>query len=535
MGREILNGEEALARGALRAGVGLVASYPGSPSSATVAAILRRAGRRGVYVEWSSNEKVALEMGIGASVAGRRALVAVKSVGMNDAVDPLMTLNLTGVHGGLVILVGDDPGGYGSQNDQDTRPLAAFLELPLVEPAGPAEAYAMIREAYDASERFRSAVLMRITRAFSRQREGVELDDDRSPVSLGVARETWRFVPVPGNAVDKHRELHRRLGALEHWADTLAWNSTRGDGPRGVAAGGFVYRKLLDVIGEAAPVKLLKLSSLFPLPRRRIERFFAEVEEVLVLEETEPFLEERLAVAAHGSRAGVRIRGKLSGDVRGREGELFRWQIREALASFLPELPLAGHYTREGEPEERPPLESHCGDCGYDAVLDALAEAARGLGQKPILIGDPGCLVTVAGRLDAKFAMGSAVAVADGISKAGTAERVVAVFGDSSFFHTTLPAIMNAVHNESDVLMVALDNGGALTTGHQPHPGVGRDAFGNAAPALAMARIVRACGVEEVRSADTRDGYAGLRQLFREALTRRVLTLLIVRIDGGGD
>src|SRR5262245_45246490 len=200
MPERVVNGDEALAFGALVAGVKLVASYPGSPSSGTVEALTGLAERHDVYVEWSSNEKVALELAIGTSIAGRRALVCAKSVGMNAMLDPLMTLNLTPVHGGLVVLLGDDPGGYGSQNDQDTRPLAPMLEMPLIEPATPAEGDAMMRAAFDASEQLRLPVIIRVTRSFTRQAGRIDIPEGpfRQP-DLGLARESWRFVPVPRN------------------------------------------------------------------------------------------------------------------------------------------------------------------------------------------------------------------------------------------------------------------------------------------------------------------------------------------------
>ena len=207
---------QALAHGALVSGVKVVTSYPGSPSSETVAALIELAESNGLHVEWSSNEKVAMEIGIGASIAGRRALVCTKSVGMNVLIDPLMALNLTPVHGGLVILLGDDPGGYGSQNDQDTRPLAPMLEMPWLEPATPAEGFAMMRAAFDVSEQLHTAVVVRITRSFVQQAEAVDIPEGPYPQpDLGLVRETWRFVPVPRNVVEKHRALHERLALME--------------------------------------------------------------------------------------------------------------------------------------------------------------------------------------------------------------------------------------------------------------------------------------------------------------------------------
>jgi indolepyruvate ferredoxin oxidoreductase alpha subunit len=213
---QTLNGDQAMAYGALTSGVKLVASYPGSPSSGTVETLIELASEQGIYVEWSSNEKVAIEMGIGASIAGRRALVCAKSVGMNLMIDPLMVLNLTPVKGGLVILLGDDPGAYGSQNDQDTRLVAPMLEIPILEPASPAEGYAMMREAFEASEKFHTPVIIRETRSFTQQVEAVSVENSHYSTSHETfEKEPWRFVPVPKNAVEKHKELHERLERLD--------------------------------------------------------------------------------------------------------------------------------------------------------------------------------------------------------------------------------------------------------------------------------------------------------------------------------
>jgi indolepyruvate ferredoxin oxidoreductase alpha subunit len=532
MPERILNGDEAMAHGALAAGVSVVTSYPGSPSSGTVEVLAGLAEQHGLYVEWSSNEKVALELGIGASIAGRRALVCTKSVGMNAMLDPLMALNLTPVHGGLVILLGDDPGGYGSQNDQDTRPLAALLELPLLEPAGPAEAYALMRAAFDASERLRMPVIVRETRSFTQQSEPVELADGPfARPGLGPVREPWRFVSVPSNVVAKHRALHERLDEARHWAEGLPFNRTAGDGgDLGVLAAGFAYRKLLDVLGgeRRGGLRLLKLAALHPLPEAVVAEFLSGCRRVLVLEENEPFVEDRLKVLAFDRGLRVEVAGKRSGHVV-REGELFRWQIVQALSRLLPEFVPAHNYRAEDEARERPPRENHCAGCRFGEVLDALQSAADERGEELVLFGDPGCLARVADRLDAKYALGSAVAVADGLRKAGHPGRPVALFGDSAFFHTALPAVCNAAVNGSDILMVVLDNGATVTSGFQPNPSVGRDARGRPAPALSIERIAGACGVGFVRGVGPDDLGPALRQRCREALAHRGLGLLVVR------
>lgn len=535
MPARVLNGDEAMAFGALAAGVSVVTSYPGSPSSGTVEVLIGLAERNGLYVEWSSNEKVALELGIGASIAGRRALVCTKSVGMNAMLDPLMALNLTPVHGGLVILLGDDPGGYGSQNDQDTRPLAALLELPLLEPSGPAEGHALMQEAFEASERLRMPVIIRETRSFTQQEERVELPQGPFPrPDLGTSREPWRFVPVPRNVVEKHRGLHERLEGARRWAEGLPFNTIVGDGSLGVLAAGFAFRKLLDVLGEGhrEGLRLLKLAALYPLPEEVVARFLSGCRTLLVLEENEPFLEDRLKVLAFDRALRVEILGKRSGHVP-REGELFRWQIVQALSRLLRGFVPARAYAAEAEAEERPRRENHCAGCRYGEVLDALRTAADELSEELFLVGDPGCLAAVAERLDAKYALGSAIGVADGLCKAGHPGRPVALFGDSSFFHTALPALCNAVVNRSDILMVVLDNGATVTSGFQPNPGVGRDARGRPAPGLSIEQIARACGVEHVSSVDHDDTGSKLHERFREVLGHRGLTLLVVRTPCG--
>jgi indolepyruvate ferredoxin oxidoreductase alpha subunit len=519
-----------MAYGALASGVKVVTGYPGAPSLGTVRALIELSKTHHFYVEWSCNEKVAMEMGIGASIAGRRALVCVKSVGMNLVIDPLMALNLTPVKGGLVILLGDDPGGYGSQNDQDTRPLASYLEMPLLEPATPAEGYNMVQEAFTISEKFNTAVIIRETRGFTLQEEPVAMTTiPYLESNLGFKSEPWRFVPVPKNAVEKHKNLHHRLLRIKRWTDQFKSNHSSGDGIRGVVGVGFVYQKLMDTIGDKPleNLRVFKLSSIYPLPEKTLGLFLKKCDEVLVLEEIEPYVETHMKALAYDLGIHTKIYGKQSGHISG-EGELFRWQIQEALAEFLPDLKPNKVYKKESEFEERPKLKSNCMDQGYGGILDILQAAAEHVGRKYALAGDPGCLVTVAERLDAKYAIGSAVGVADGMSKADIRERPTAIFGDSSFFHTSLPAICNAVYNQSNILIIVLDNKAAVTTGFQPNPGTGKNAMGESAPQLSIEQIARSCGVKWVKKSDPDDPDSKLHKIFQEALIHDDLAMVIV-------
>ena len=546
MDHETLSTEEAFARGALDAGVSVVTAYPGSPSSGVVDALLACPRARDLHIEWSTNEKVALEVAIGASLGGRRALVCVKSVGMNVLVDPLMVLNLTGVLGGLVIVLGDDPGAYGSQNDQDTRALAAFAEIPLLEPASPAEARTMLEEAFDLSERFGTVAVIRETRSLAVLRAPVRCATpaQRQPARSLIADWTpFRWVPYPKNAVEMHRRLHDRLSEIEAWTETCEYNlieegrseegrseegRSEGDARQGIVAAGFAYTKLLDVLPADTPLRRLKLATLFPLPARRISEFLGACDEVLVLEETEPFVELGILAAARRQGATSRIFGKLSGHVP-REGELFRWQIQQALERFCEAFVPAASFSSEREADERPPRKDFCAGCPYPEILRSLLDVGESLGEDLVLLGDPGCLVKASNLLGAKFAMGSAAAVAQGVERAGGPRRPVAVFGDSAFFHTGIPAIVNAVHQNCPVLMLVLDNSATVTSGRQPNPGSGTDARGNPAPRVSIEALAGACGVPFVRTVGPDDSEESLRETFRAGLEFRGLALIVVR------
>ncbi|HDL19510.1 MAG TPA: hypothetical protein ENH29_10680 [Bacteroidetes bacterium] len=527
-----LNSDQAFAYGALAGNVKLVTGYPGSPSSRTIEYLARVGKKSGIYIEWCSNERVALEMAIGASIVGKRALVCVKSVGMNVMLDPMMALNLTPLNGGLVILLGDDPGGYGSQNEQDTRLLAPMLEMPLMEPASPAEAYQMMADAFSLSEKYHIPVIIRETRSFSQQAEPVEISIklNKKP-DFEYKRESLRFVPVPKNVQQKHKNLHQRLADFEDWANRSPFNRIIGNGKTGIVAAGFTFKKLFDLFGGQIPpeLSLLKLSTLFPLPEKMIVDFLGGCQNILVLEENEPFVEIGLKSIAQEHRYTGTIAGKRTGHLP-REGELFRWQIQQALSSFLPDFTSEKVYLPEDEEKEKPYKESHCGDCRYDQVLTLLEEAAEGLGQKLVVVGDPGCLVTVANRLDAKYAIGSAVAVADGISNASSGLKPVALIGDSGFFHSTIPAICNAVHNNSSLLLVVLDNHSALTSGGQPHPGVNKNILGEPAPGLNIQKISHACGIESVGTVSLSASDVELKYRFSQAMLQKKISMLIVEI-----
>jgi len=526
-----INGDQAFAFGALNAGVKVVTSYPGSPSSGTVQHLIELAKSHDFYVEWSVNEKVAAEVAIGASIAGRRALICVKSVGMNVMVDPLMALNLTPVNGGLVILLGDDPGGYGSQNDQDTRPLVSMMEIPLLEPATPEAAYRMILESFDLSQQYQIPIIIRETRSFSQyteELENIELKHDL--VDLGLVEEPMRFVPVPKNAVEKHLNLQQQISSFRSWSENSVYNHISGQGKLGIISVGFAVTKLLEVFDNNLPddISLFSLGTLYPLPSDKIASFLSNCDRVLIIEEGLPYIENNIKAIAHDHKSEVEIMGKQSGHIPS-VGELFRWQIQRVLKQFLQEFKPLKNFSAANEADEHPSMTDNCKGCRYEEVLESIDKAAHQLGEKPLYFGDPGCIFQVAEKLLAKYAIGSAVGLATGLAKAGVDQPVVALFGDSGFFHTTIPSIINASYNNSQFLMVLMDNAAALTSGSQPTPAVGRDALGNDAPRVDIEKIAIACGVEFVKTIPI-DQADELSSTFSEALQSNKLSLVIVKI-----
>jgi indolepyruvate ferredoxin oxidoreductase alpha subunit len=529
-----LNGEEALARGALNAGVRMAAGYPGSPGIGVMNFLIEAAKHNAdIHVEWSLNERIALENCIGASIAGQRSLVCVKSVGMNVLLDPLMTLNLTGTHGGMVILLGDDPGAYGSQNEQDTRLMAHLIEIPMIEPASPIEAYLMIKDAFDQSERYNTAIILRITRSFSQQVNQMRVEKTfRVNRQLGLARHPYRFFPYPGNAVEMHRDLHQRLSRFERGIGDASWDQILGDGPSGIVAAGFVFQKLLDVLGDSIrkDFSILKLSTLYPLPEKIVTQFLDQCETVLILEECDAYVEQGIKAVAYDRHLQVKIFGKQTGHLPVGD-ELLRWQIQMAIERFFPGFKSVRAYLKANQAEERPQKRNTCADSPNEHILTLIKDVAAELEKDPILIADPGCWVKVAGELDAKYAIGSAVAVASGLAQIVSDERVVALFGDSAFFHTTIPAICNTVYQSANLFMLLLNNGGAMSTGKQPTPASGVNALGTPTPKLDIIEIVRACGVKDVYHLSIGASDDEIKAMIKVGLSEDSLSFLLVDVE----
>jgi indolepyruvate ferredoxin oxidoreductase alpha subunit len=473
-----------------------------------------------------------MEMAFGASVGGRRALLCVKGVGLNVALDPLMALNLSGCNAGFVILVGDDPGGWGSQNEQDSRALALAAELPLLEPTTVSDAGLAMRQAFQWSEAMGMPVLVRITRALvmaegcprGRGLRAVEktgatgknrATEKTAPPAF--VREFMRWVVLPINVVPYHRRLLRKLDEMAQDFEESALNSVQGGGVQGVIAAGFTYQKLCEVLAEVSPplraeLRILRLGTFNPMPPALITTFLEEVSAVLVLEETAPWVERAMRDMAQQEGLTVPIYGRDTHHVP-RVGELLLPHIADSLNRFMPRLALSTEGARERPRPSRQPL---CDACPYIPTFDALLDVMQQAGGREtfIVVGDPGCMVRAQlppyKLLDVKNSLGSSVGMAAGLAlsqqDADPGKRVIALCGDSSFLHSGLGGLVDAARFGARMLVVILDNGITALSGGQAHPASAVNARGIAQLTVDVAALARDAGAGLVEVVDLDQG-----------------------------
>ena len=492
--REFLSGNEAAARGAWEAGAEVAAAYPGTPSTEILETL---AGLPGVYAEWSTNEKVALEVALGASMTGRRAITALKHVGLNVAADTLMTMGLVGVEAGLVIAVADDVGFSSSQNEQDSRFWGRFVHLPVLEPADAAEAYAMTREAFSISERHQVPVLLRLTTRVSHVKRMVATGARDAPDAArhGYRKDTERWIITP-NHVGKRIDLRAaRDAALAQETAASGWN--RLEPGTDLRLGFIVSGPAYHVVREAFPdAPLLKLGFSHPLPLDIAKRLAAMTGRVLVVEEVDPIIENELKAA------GIAVHGK---DVLPLRGEITVPVLENAVARLSGTSPQLRATPLKAAVFPRPP--TLCAGCPYLGVYFWLGQL-----KDTIICGDIGCYTLGCGEpwnaMDTIISMGASLGVAHGMAKAfagdAAAKPVLAVIGDSTFLHSGMPALANIAYQGGNVTVLLLDNRVTAMTGGQDNPGTGQRLDGSAAPRLDFAKLVEALGVrpERVRVVD---------------------------------
>lgn len=527
--KKLLMGNEAIAHGAVEAGVQVVTGYPGTPSSEIFTTLASMAQEQGFHAEWSVNEKVALEVAAGAAYAGARALVTMKQVGLNVASDPLMTLAYIGVKGGLVLAVADDPGPHSSQNEQDTRKFAQFAKLPVLDPADPQEAKEMTKEAFRLSEELGLPVILRPTTRTCHVCQDVEVTEEISAANCKKGFQKGpEWVIFPSLAAKRHVWLNQQQEAAREMFEVSPFNSTKpGTGRQGIIAGGVAYhyvKEALELLGLDLPV--LKIGTPYPLPGNKVLQFLDPLDRVLVVEEQEPVLEDQIIKLVWQHRRPLVLRGKYNNLVP-REGELDTDKVKEILAEFLRvDLPVE-------EPMQVPPLPIRppvlCAGCPHRASFYVFKQAA---GRDAIFTGDIGCYtlgnMAPLHAVDTCLCMGASITVGSGLKLVEKDRQVVAFLGDSTFFHTGIPGLINAVHNGAKMTVVVLDNRTTAMTGHQSHPGLGRNATGEPVEPLDIAKLAAACGVPYVKVVDPLD-YQGALATAQEALAVDGVSLIVMR------
>ena len=498
--KQLLSGNEAIALGAYHAGVVVATAYPGTPSTEIMENIARMDD---VYTEWSTNEKVALEVGIGASYSGVRALVSMKHVGLNVAADPFFAVSTTGVVGGLVIVSCDDPGEHSSQGEQDNRHFARIAKVPMLEPTNSQDAYDLMEWAFTISEEFDTPVLLRSTTRISHCKTVVDVkrerrSDLRKPSFI---RSPAKFVMVPSNARVRRQAMEERITKLQAYVEDFPLNEMLlADRKIGVISDGVAYQYAREVFKNASH---LKLATIYPFPSNLISRFAGEVERVVVVEELDPYLEDevrRLGIAVTGKEF-IPIIGELDPEI------VERGAIQAGLLQKISGPVPAPVSPATQLPARRPQLCAGCPHVAAEFVLRRLGFRTTSPGKELkedefIVTGDIGCytlgVYPPLAALDTCACMGASIGKALGLEKAGVPNKIVAVLGDSTFMHSGITGLIDVVYNQGSNTIIILDNGTTAMTGHQGHPGTGISAKGAKTQAVELESLVKGCGVRDV-------------------------------------
>ena len=510
--KEILLGNEAVARGAYEAGVKVVSSYPGTPSTEITAAV---SSYESVYSEWASNEKVGMEVAIGASFAGSRAMTCMKHVGMNVAADPLFTSSYTGVNGGLVYVVADDPGMHSSQNEQDSRHYARSAKLPMFEPSDSQSCKAMVKHAFNVSEQFDTPVIVRLTTRIAHSRSLVELEEPVTQPRQAYSKDMKKYVMMPAMAVARHVVVEERMQALQAAAAQIGMHEVIEKSKQlGVICAGIASQHVQEALPEAS---VFKLGMVWPLPIEEIKAFAAKVERLVIIEELDPFIETELRAA------GIVCEGKALFTPL---GEYSAAMIREKLTDEPQPETAVSNEVLPAAPG-RPPV--MCAGCPHKGLFMALKRT------KAIVNGDIGCYTLGAlnptNAMDTCVCMGASVSMAHGFDKATDgelAQKTVAVIGDSTFLHTGVNGLINSVYNRSNSTILILDNSITGMTGHQENPSTGKDIRHQPAPAIDLEALCKVIGVEYLTTVNPTDT-AAAEKAIRDAMAYEGVSVVIAQ------
>ena len=516
MHQEFLMGNQAIALGALAAGVRLVAGYPGTPSTEVLETVAKNR-QENTYVEWSVNEKSAMEVGAGAAYTGARTMVTMKQVGLNVAADPLMSLEYIGVKGGMVILVADDPGPISSQTEQDTRHFARFSKLPCFDPSTVQEAYDMVQEAFEYSEKYGTPVFFRSTTRVSHGYASIQVKDVEEYKNVepeGFVKDTKRWVIFPKLSYQAHINIEARNEELTKVFSQYKRNllipaeDSCKELKKGIATGGFNYTYVTEAMANLGQLRELKVSTPHPFPEQLAVEFLTGLEEVLCIEELDPVIERELIYIAGKYHLPVKILGKLSHHVKN-SGENTRDSVLADIAAFmgrqLPAQEEDGQAVPVPELPVRPPV--LCAGCPHRASFYAVKKAMQG--RKTIFCGDIGCYTMgnamPLDMVDTCLCMGAGLGIAQGVGHIEPDTSCFAFVGDSTFFAAAIPGVVNAVYNQAEMTLVVLDNSTTAMTGHQPHPGTGHTMMGEVVAKVNIEAVLQGIGVTAVETVNPLD------------------------------
>lgn len=507
MSKQFIMGNEAIGLGAIKAGVRLVSGYPGTPSTEVLEAVAKH-NPGDIYVEWSANEKAGLEVAAGGAYAGARTMATMKQVGLNVATDPLMSLSYIGVKGGMVIMVADDPGPISSQTEQDTRTFASYSKLPVFDPVSPEEAYEMIGDAFELSERFSTPVLFRPTTRICHGCATIELEErPQRPEPEGFVKDAGRWVIFPRLSYQNHKKIEsERTPQIAEALSSYRFNQISGSGRKGIITGGISYEYVKEALNGYDGVKVFKVATPFPFPEKLAMEFLEGLDEVIAIEELDPVLERALLTMCGSYHLPVRIRGKLTGDVQC-AGENSVESVRQVLGNYLdveegvliPAVPVKEQqFSPAPDLPIRPPV--LCAGCSHRASFYAVKRAMEG--REAVFCGDIGCYTLGNAQpldmVDTCLCMGAGITVAQGLEKIEPDKTYFAFAGDSTFFASGIMGIVNAVYNQANLIVCVLDNSTTAMTGHQPHPGTGKTVMGQVVDKIDITKVLEGIGVAEV-------------------------------------
>ena len=499
MKKEYVMGNGAIALGALSAGVNLVTGYPGTPSSEILENI-QKYSDGSVHIEWSVNEKSAMEVAASASYSGARTLVTMKQVGLNVASDPLMSLAYVGVKGGMVIVSADDPGPISSQTEQDTRMFAEFCRIPVFDPSSPEEAYQMIQDAFAYSEKYKTPVLFRPTTRVCHAYASVEVPENWDYNKYeGFVKDSKKWVIFPRLSFMNHAMMEERNPKIGEDFSSYAMNCMQGSGKKAVFASGVSYAYAKECLQDYPDVRFCKIGTPYPFPESFVLSCLEGVEEVLCVEELSPYIESALLKLIGKHQLPIKVYGKLTGHIVS-SGENSTDSLRKVLGDFLgitleqeqmdlsdsPSLPV------------RPPV--LCAGCPHRASFYAVKKAMTG--KKSYFCGDIGCYTLgnamPLDMVDTCLCMGAGITMAQGFHWVDKDATCFAFVGDSTFFASGMTGVVNALYNEADMILCVLDNSTTAMTGHQPHPGTGRNMMGDVVAKVSITKILEGMGVQKV-------------------------------------